>query len=151
MALRLLGLLEGKPVKLLIDSGSSSSFLNSKLVSDRMQVHDLPRRLRVRLADDGELLCTQVVPSCTWWSQGYLFSCDLNIIPLGSYDIILGMDWLEFYSPMKVDWVRKFLEIEHQGQVIQLQGLTASNAQRQWASLSDMPSQTVDTSEDHWI
>jgi hypothetical protein len=58
MALRLLGLLEGKPVKLLIDSGSSSSFLNSKLVSDRMQVHDLPRRFRVHFADDGELLCT---------------------------------------------------------------------------------------------
>jgi hypothetical protein len=68
MALRLLGLLEGKPVKLLIDSNSSSSFLNSKLVSDSMQVQNLPWPLRVRLADDGELLCTQVVPSCTWWS-----------------------------------------------------------------------------------
>jgi hypothetical protein len=43
------------------------------------------------------------------------------------------------------------LEIEHQGQVIKLQGLTAANAQRQRAALSDMPSQTNDTSEDHWI
>ena len=49
------------------------------------------------------------------------------MIPLGNYDIILGMDWLEFYSPMKVDWVKKYLEFEYNNVVIKLQGITPGN------------------------
>jgi hypothetical protein len=30
------------------------------------------------------------------------FEHDLRILPLDSYDLILGMDWLELYSPMEV-------------------------------------------------
>lgn len=57
------------------------------------------------------MACTHMIPACEWWCQGYLFGCDFKIIPLGSYDIILSMDWLEYYSPMQVDWVKKVLAI----------------------------------------
>lgn len=130
-ALRLLGWLGDKEVKLLIDSGSSSSFINQELIDGSYAVKLLPRRLHVKVADGGELLCTQEVPSCNWWSQGYHFCCDLEIISLGGYDIILGMDWLEFYSPMKVNWVKKFLQFEHQGSLIQLQGIIGRESPNQ--------------------
>jgi hypothetical protein len=99
-ALCLLGWLNHKQVKLLIDSGSSSSFINNRLIDGTQQTRALPKRLRVKVADGAELLCTSEVPACQWWSQGYQFCCDLKILPLGSFDIILGMDWLEYYSPM---------------------------------------------------
>jgi hypothetical protein len=94
----LLGWLHGQPVKLLIDFGSSSSFINQRLVSKGQQVCQLPRKIRVKVAGGGEFPCTHEVPACEWWSQGYPLWCDLKIIPLGSYDIILGMDWLEFIA-----------------------------------------------------
>jgi hypothetical protein len=30
-------------------------------------------------------------------------------LPLSFYDIIVGMDWLERFSPMKVDWKLKWM------------------------------------------
>jgi hypothetical protein len=37
-----------------------------------------------------------------WSIQGYEFHSNLKVLPLASYDMILGMDWLEAFSPMKV-------------------------------------------------
>jgi hypothetical protein len=33
------------------------------------------------------------------------------VLPLPAFDIILGMDCLKAYSPMKVDWKQKWLLI----------------------------------------
>uniref|UniRef100_A0A0A9BU64 Uncharacterized protein n=1 Tax=Arundo donax TaxID=35708 RepID=A0A0A9BU64_ARUDO len=37
--------------------------------------------------------------------------------------MILGMDWLELYSPMKVHWKHKWMSIPYQGGTTFLQGL----------------------------
>jgi hypothetical protein len=29
------------------------------------------------------------------------------VIDMGSYDLVLGMDWLELYRPMVCDWLEK--------------------------------------------
>jgi hypothetical protein len=36
-----------------------------------------------------------MVKSCSISLNGVNFCIDLNIIPLGSYDIMIGMDWLD--------------------------------------------------------
>jgi hypothetical protein len=36
-----------------------------------------------------------MVRSCSKRLNGVNTSVDLNIIPLGSYDILIGMDWLD--------------------------------------------------------
>lgn len=126
-ALQLQGWLGDTKVLLLIDSGSSSSFIRNDLVRGEIQSVPLARRLRVRVADGGELACTQEVPDCQWWSHGQEFRCNLKVLPLLSYDIILGMDWLESHSPMQVDWEKKYVEFQHHGSTIRLQGLPSSD------------------------
>lgn len=39
------------------------------------------------------------------------------------YDIILGMDWLTTYSPMKIHWGDRWLKFYHNQQKIKLQGI----------------------------
>jgi hypothetical protein len=39
------------------------------------------------------------------------FFSGLKILPLSFYDVIVGMDWLESNSPMRVDWLNKWIEI----------------------------------------
>lgn len=56
--------------------------------------------------------------------QGHVFKSNFKLLNLGSYDVILGMDWLEQFSPMKVDWVNKWLEIMLEGKLITLQDIT---------------------------
>lgn len=55
-----------------------------------------------------------------WSMCGYSFQSDLKILPLSSYDMILGLDWLEEYSPMKVDWKNKWMSIPYNGSSILL-------------------------------
>lgn len=47
---------------------------------------------------------------------------DMKILPLGAYDAILGMDWLEEHSPMNVDWHGKHLLITTPAGPVHLQG-----------------------------
>jgi hypothetical protein len=37
--------------------------------------------------------------------QDMVFRANLKLLPLPYYDVILGIDWLELHSPMKVDWL----------------------------------------------
>jgi hypothetical protein len=58
-----------------------------------------------------------------WWMQGSTFHTDMRVLPLGAYDAVLGMDWLESHSPMTVDWVLKFMEVPCQGKMVRLQAM----------------------------
>lgn len=34
---------------------------------------------------------------------------------MASFDVVVGMDWLEIFSPMKVHWQEKWISIPYQG------------------------------------
>lgn len=110
-AFQLLATMHDREVLILVDSGSSTSFINKKLADQLTGSAPLPRPSRVKVADGGELLCTESIPFCQWSSQGLDSVIDMKILPLGVYDAILGMDWLEQHSPMTVDWKNKHLQI----------------------------------------
>lgn len=46
-----------------------------------------------------------------------------NPEPLGTFDLILGMDWLEAFSPMKIHWQEKWMSITYGASSVILQGL----------------------------
>lgn len=39
---------------------------------------------------------------------------DFKILALGGYDMILGMEWPEAFSPILVDWQKKTLNFTYQ-------------------------------------
>lgn len=45
------------------------------------------------------------------------------MLGLGNYDMILGMDWLEKFSPMWIDWKRKRMRFQHRGNNVTLTGV----------------------------
>lgn len=49
----------------------------------------------VKVANREVLLCESEVPNLSWWVQGHTFEYNMKVLPLGGYDAILGMDWLE--------------------------------------------------------
>lgn len=51
------------------------------------------------------------------------FQDKLKVLPIGGYDMILGMDWLEEFSPMWIDWRRKKLRFAQMGKRITLVGV----------------------------
>lgn len=55
--------------------------------------------------------------------DSHLFVSDLKILALSSYDMIIGMDWLEMFSPMKIHWKQKWLTIPYHGSSVTLYGV----------------------------
>ena len=49
----------------------------------------------VQLATREKRKVTAKVPNCILEVAEQQLQVDLNILPLGSYDVLLGMDWLE--------------------------------------------------------
>jgi hypothetical protein len=52
-----------------------------------------------------------------------LFKKNLKLLPLGSYDVILVVDWLASHSPMKVHWLQKYMPFSYGGKKIRLQDI----------------------------
>lgn len=57
-----------------------------------------------------------------WSVQSYTFTSTLKVLPLQHYDMILGMEWLERFSPMQIDWSQNWLLIPYNNSFVRLQG-----------------------------
>lgn len=84
-----------------------------------------------------------MIPSATWTIASYSFQHDLKVLPIHSYDIILSMDWLQLFSPMRIDWRHKWLAISYQGSYIHLHGTQGDQTVHQDELLVQICSLTV--------
>lgn len=64
--LQLQAWLQGREIFLLIDSGSTTSFVSQALAESLTGLKPLKQRIRVKVADGAELQCTQEIPQCKW-------------------------------------------------------------------------------------
>uniref|UniRef100_A0A0A9D1W1 Reverse transcriptase domain-containing protein n=1 Tax=Arundo donax TaxID=35708 RepID=A0A0A9D1W1_ARUDO len=121
--IKLLGIVGNQKVLILIDSGSSNSFISDKLVQKlSCPLKPIPPA-PVVIADGKKLISDKMVSQLEWWTQGHTFNTDVKVLNIGCYDIILGMDWLSDFSPMWVHWRKKIMRFSHKKQRITLNGI----------------------------
>lgn len=109
---------------LLVDSGSSHTFIDQQLVARlNCKTEALPKSMRVRVANGQFLHCNSEVKQLEWWSQDTTFATDMKVIPLGGYDAILGMDWLSMWGEMTCHWQDRWLRFQKDGKTVTLQGM----------------------------
>ncbi|CAO2191183.1 unnamed protein product [Urochloa humidicola] len=121
--MRFQGTIQDKEVLILIDSGSSNTFISTALADQLRGVLPLEGSLSVKVANGDKLACASHLPGGVWSVQGCSFTSDLKVLPLMHYDVIVGMDWLESFSPMKVHWKEKWMLIPYLGTHSLLQGI----------------------------
>ena len=120
MAVR--ALLQNQVILVLVDSGSSTSFINKQLV-DRMGLTVHPcASCKVRVANGEIMYSDTMVRSLEWWANGHTYQNDMRVLGLGAYDAILGYDWLRRHSPMHCDWEAKVISFVDKGIEVQLVG-----------------------------
>ena len=56
--------------------------------------------------------------------DGLFTYANLNILPLGSYDILIGMDWLEAHNPKFDCYNKKFECMDEEGNPRIVRGIT---------------------------
>lgn len=80
------------PVTVLLDYGSSTSFISCQLAAKLSGFQPLPQPVTVQIAGGGSLTCDSVLPQAIWFIGALAFQSDLKVLPLKAYDIIIGMD-----------------------------------------------------------
>jgi hypothetical protein len=116
---------EGHDVVILVDSGSSHSFLSTSLAPKLGGESVLPKPLQVKVANGDKLQCKVHFLQAAWSMQGYQFCTDFKVLPLQHYDMILSYEWLEHFSPMKVHWGAKWMIFPYEHQSVVLQGIVS--------------------------
>ncbi|CAD6219531.1 unnamed protein product [Miscanthus lutarioriparius] len=126
--IKLSGLVNHQEILILIDSGSSCSFISDKTVQAlQCSVTSAPSVL-VTVANGQKLRSDQQVQDFTWWTQGKTFTHSVRVLSISCFDLVLGMDWLESHSPMWIHWKRKLLRFSYQGARVSLKGIKDSTS-----------------------
>lgn len=135
-------------VSILIDPRSNLSYISPKVVKDwTMQKKGHNKSWMVQLATGAMKKVTKLVESCHLELNGMATTVNLNILPLDSYDIVIGMDKLAIHRT-KVDCYNKLLEClddEGEGSTVQgkkktisikqISALQSNKCSRKWCTL----------------
>jgi hypothetical protein len=87
------GMIKNQPFTILVDSGASHSYIDPRVVENLCLIRSKHEKSwLVQLATGTKRKVTEFVKSCPVDMNGLSMKVDLNIMSLGSYDCLIGMD-----------------------------------------------------------
>jgi hypothetical protein len=118
------GMINNQTLAILIDSGASHSYIDPNMVESLK----LPRRKHgkswlVQLATGARRKVNEMVKSCLIDMNGLNTRAYLNILPLGSYDYLIGMDWLDPHHALLDCHNKAFTCLDEEGNQRKVQGI----------------------------
>nr|XP_027081138.1 uncharacterized protein LOC113703854 [Coffea arabica] len=119
----LTGVLDGEEVLILVDTGSSDSYISSELVIGmdvKYQWMDQP--FSVIMGNGTSVTSNAVCLGVQWSINQHNFKFNLKVMELGGWDIILGVDWMTHFSPITFDFQQLKISLHHEGGEIHLHG-----------------------------
>jgi hypothetical protein len=118
------GMINNRPPVILIDSGARCSYVDPRVVKS---LHLMRRKHEkswlVHLATGTKRKVTKLVKSCSVDMKGMSTKAELNILPLGSYDCLLGMDWLDQHHALLDYRNKSFTCLNEEGNQVTFQGI----------------------------
>lgn len=125
--IRILGMANGKFLKILIDSGSTHNFMDPKSANRLRATMQSTKPITVYVADGFKVHSNQECVGFHWTAQGEEFSNDFKILPLGGIDAVLGVQWLKDFNPTTFDFKELTLSFIKNGKTVVLQGKSESH------------------------
>lgn len=113
--MKFVGHIAGMDILALLDSGSSHSFISTVVAQSIQGITTTAKTLQVQVANGDNLQCSQELVNTTWTISGVSFTLTLIVLQLSTYDLIVGMDWLETHSPMLVSLVTEVAQYSSLG------------------------------------
>jgi hypothetical protein len=93
------GMITNHLVSILIDPGSNLSYIAPQAVDKcKLQPHKHAKPWLVQLATSTKRKVAEVIPTCQFTMGEFPTQATLNILPLGLYDLLIGMDSLATYK-----------------------------------------------------
>ncbi|KAJ1384005.1 Ribonuclease H-like superfamily [Sesbania bispinosa] len=122
--MRVTGHYQKNLVHILIDSGSTHNFLDigfNKRYGCRIEDLD---PINATVADGYKLPISSIVRNFTWRFQNTIFTSDIMLIPLGGYDLVLGIKWLVTLGDIVWNFEKLQMEFKINGKRHILRGST---------------------------
>ncbi|KAL0540077.1 hypothetical protein IC582_024306 [Cucumis melo] len=120
--MKLRGVVKGKEIIVLIDSGATHNFIHYELVKEKKIPIDRNTQFRVTIGDGtsckGKGICSRVEIQL----EELTIVADLLAVELGKVDIVLGMQWLDTTGTMKVHWPSLTMVFWKEGNKVVLKG-----------------------------
>lgn len=121
------GTVQNQSVTILLDSGSSSSFISTHVSQLLANIQLDHVSCSVQVAGGGLLQSPAIIRQLQWCIGDCVFHSDFRVLDLASFGMVVGMDWLVRFSPMQVHWSAKWLSIPYNGQHRILQGIGSTH------------------------
>jgi hypothetical protein len=130
------GMINNQTIAILIDSGTSHSYIDPKIVESLQ----FPRSKNgkswlVQLATRARIKVNEMVKSCLIDMNGLNTKANLNILPLGSYDCLIGMDWLDQHHTLLDCQNKSFTFLDEEGKLRKVQGIPRAATIREISAL----------------
>ena len=105
-----------QPIAIFIDSRASHNYIDPNLVERFHLARNKHNHSWMVWLDTGtKRKISESVKSCPLNMNRLNKFLDLNIIPLGSYDILIGMDWLDTHNSILYFYNNIFTCIDEEG------------------------------------
>jgi predicted aspartyl protease len=111
------GTIDNQPIEILIDYRDSHSYINSNIVKIfHLQRRNIKKYLLVQLVIWAKRKINELVKYFPIDINGINTKVDVKTMPLGSYDFIIGMDWLEKHHDVLDCYNNKIIYLDEDGQ-----------------------------------
>jgi hypothetical protein len=121
---------------ILINSGASHSYVDPRVVEIlHLSIRKHERSWLVQLATGTKRKVTELVKSCLIDMNGLSTKDELNVLPLGSYDYLIGMDWLDQHHSLLDYHNNRFTCLDEEGNWKIVQGIPRAVAVREISTM----------------
>ncbi|KAJ4749205.1 polyprotein [Rhynchospora pubera] len=116
------GSINGHPIQVLIDSGSTNNFISNRMSSFLTLPTSPTQPFKVRVGSGAYLQCHQICNEVSLFLQSHTFNLDLFVLDIEGADVVLGIQWLATLGPILTNYAALTMEFCLQGQNIKLSG-----------------------------
>ena len=118
------GMIKSQIISIIIDLGASLSYVSPRIVElCKLVPEKIEKSWPVQLATGTKCKVTSYVKGCKILMNYLNMHVDMNILPLGSYDMLIGMDWLEKHRVILNCYDKTFTCIDDTGNTIKVKGI----------------------------
>jgi predicted aspartyl protease len=118
------GKIDNQPITILIDYGASHSYINANIVEIfHLQRSKHNKSWLLQLATGSKRKINELVKDFLIDMNGLNTKVDVNIMPLGSYDFLIGMDWLEKHHVVLDCYKKTITCLDEEGKHGKIQGI----------------------------
>jgi len=130
------GMINDKPISILIDPCASLSYVSPSIAeSFKLHLNKFKKSWMVQLATGTKRKVVNYVKDCEILMSSFKTQVELNVLPLGSYDVLIGMDWLEKHRVVLNYFEKTFTCLNEEGEIVLVNGIPRKISVRHTSTL----------------